>query len=237
MSDVYSIAIETSCREGGVALGRGGQLVKAVAFDASLRQAGQLVQRLDELLRGEGLRPGDLGEAYVSAGPGGFTGLRIGITAARTLAQALPGLRTVAVPTAEAVAENARDLTWDHLAVLLDYKEGEFHAALFTRGPHGPLPAGAAELAAPESFFARAPRPLLVMGEAAQLAPIPSGGVSPAPGDIHLPRPEGVWRAGRRRAEAGEFTDPARLLPIYTRKPEAVRLWELRKKESDGPIS
>ena len=39
---------------------------------------------------------------------------------------------------------------------------------------------------------------------------------------------------GRRLAAAGEFTEYHHLLPIYTRRPEAVRLWETRR-GSGGP--
>ena len=49
--------------------------------------------------------------------------------------------------------------------------------------------------------------------------------------DRHYPAPESVWRVGRRMAASGEFTPPSELLPLYARRPEAVRLWEKRGKE------
>jgi tRNA threonylcarbamoyladenosine biosynthesis protein TsaB len=234
MTAAYSIAIETSSRAGGLALGRGEELLRAVPFEAAGRHATQLLQRLDELLRGRGLRPADLAEVYVSAGPGSFTGLRIGITVARTLALALPGLRVAPVPTASAVAENARDLDWQHLAVVMDHKDGEFYAALFCRGKTGTVPAfggyspGFPALARVEEFLSRAPRPLVVLGEALEFVRLEGPGVTRADPSLDLPTPEGVWRVGRRLAKSGEFTEPQRLLPLYTRKPEAVRLWEKR---------
>ncbi|MFW6061407.1 MAG: hypothetical protein ACOC93_01235, partial [Planctomycetota bacterium] len=48
-----------------------------------------------------------------------------------------------------------------------------------------------------------------------------------APEPLDFPTAEGVWTVGRRLAREGKFTDPLKLLPVYTRKPEAVRLWEL----------
>ncbi len=274
----YSVAIETSCRAGGLALARGEELVRVVRFDASYRQATQLILRLDELLRPDGLRPQDIAGLYVSVGPGSFTGLRVGVTVARTLAQAVAldgrsgpgdgpvsGLRLVAVPTLLAVAENARDLEWEHLGVVMDHKEGEIYAAVFARGTGehplrvaGVLPAstvdvspaetgagaavGAPRRAAAEdadstphecgtvlpiaSFLARAPRPIVLIGEALEFAEMQGEGVSHAPPELNLPTPEGVWRVGRRLAAGGRFTDPAHLLPLYARKPEAVRLWE-----------
>jgi tRNA threonylcarbamoyladenosine biosynthesis protein TsaB len=246
MEPSYSIAIETSCRAGGVALGRGDELLKAVRFDASYRQGAQLVARMDELLRSAGIGSGDLAELYVSTGPGGFTGLRLGITVARTMAQSLPALRVTAVPTIRAVAENARDLDWRRLGVALDYKDGQVYAGLFNRAlqcpgvpratscipadaPYGEIvSAGEPALAGPEEFLARAPRPLLLVGEAMELVKMEAEGVSHAPADLNLPTPEGVWRVGRRLAAGGTFTDFRQLLPLYTRKPEAVRLWEKR---------
>jgi tRNA threonylcarbamoyladenosine biosynthesis protein TsaB len=230
MEPTYSIAIETSCRRGGVALGRGEDLLAVSAFDASYRQAGQLVCRLDEILRGAGLAPRDVAELYVSAGPGSFTGLRVGITVARTLAQATASLRLVAVPTIRAVAANARDLSWRDLGVVMDYKDGDLYAGLYTRaeGAGEIVPAGEPALMRPEEFLARAPRPLLLIGEALEFAAMQAGGVDHAPAELHLPTPEGVWRVGRRLAAAGVFTDYRRLLPLYSRKPEAVRLWEKR---------
>ena len=84
-----SLAIETSCRAGGVALGRGDELLGVIDFEASARHAVQLVPRLHELLEGASLRPEDVDELYVSVGPGSFTGLRIGLTVARTMGQML----------------------------------------------------------------------------------------------------------------------------------------------------
>ena len=236
MSEEYSIAIETSCRTGGAALGRGDQLLATVPFDAAGRHTTQLLDHLDGLLRAGGLRPEDLAEVYVSCGPGSFTGLRIGITVARTLAQALPGLRTVAVPTASGVAAGARDLACEHLAVVMDYRDGEFFAALFRKS--GQLPISTAEngdcpdfpaLVRAEEFLSRAPRPLVVLGEALEFVKLEAPGVTRGDPSLDLPAPEGVWRVGRRLARDGQFTDPPRLLPLYTRKPEAVRLWEKRK--------
>jgi hypothetical protein len=45
---------------------------------------------------------------------------------------------------------------------------------------------------------------------------------------IYYPTAEGVWKVGRRLAGEGAFTEYHRLLPIYARRSEAERLWELR---------
>jgi tRNA threonylcarbamoyladenosine biosynthesis protein TsaB len=226
-----SIAIETSSRLGGVALGVGDECVSTVNFDASQRHATQLVSRLDELLSANKLRPADLQEVYVSAGPGSFTGVRVGVTVARTLGASLPGLRCVAVPTPLAVAQNARSLDWRHLGVILDTREGLVYAALFARNGDEIVPAAESSVLTPREFLARAPRPLTLIGEGLGYHDFADPDVEIVEAGLHTPTAEGVWRVGHAMARRSETIDYRRLLPIYARKPEAVRLWDQRHGE------
>ena len=82
-----------------MALGVGERLIDRIDFDASSRHATHLVVRLRELLLRHDLSPSRVGELYVSAGPGSFTGVRVGVTVARTVAQAVSGLACVPVPS------------------------------------------------------------------------------------------------------------------------------------------
>jgi tRNA threonylcarbamoyladenosine biosynthesis protein TsaB len=231
MKATISIAIETSCRLGGVALGVGDELVGRVEYDASHRHAAGVISRLDEMLTAAGLTAGDVDEVYVSAGPGGFTGLRVGVTVARTLAQALDGVRCVAVATPQAVAENAVATDYRELGVVLDARAGGVYLARFTRadggawtpGPRGCLPA--------DQAVDTLPRPILLIGEGLAYHDLRGDRIEIPPDTqhpLHLPNAANVWRVGRRMAREGLFTPGGDLLPIYARQPEAVRLWEAR---------
>lgn len=228
-SDV-SIAIETSCRVGGVALGVGDVLGETVRLDASARHATQLLCSLDGLLGNAGLQPGEIQELYVSVGPGSFTGLRIGITAARTLGQAVRPLRCVAVPTVLAVVQNALTLEWNHLGVVMDAGEGSVYTCLFARRGGDIVQVSKPAVGPPDEFLTRAPRPLLLIGEGLEHHKLIAEEITIADASLHMPTAEGVWRVGRRLGREGEFTDYRRLLPIYTRKPQALQLWEQRNK-------
>ncbi|HEY3243629.1 MAG TPA: tRNA (adenosine(37)-N6)-threonylcarbamoyltransferase complex dimerization subunit type 1 TsaB, partial [Phycisphaerae bacterium] len=84
----YALAIETSGRIGSLALAHGDRLIDVRTFSTALRHAVELMPTLDALCRQHRVAPEQVGEVYVSGGPGSFTGLRIGITVARTLAWA-----------------------------------------------------------------------------------------------------------------------------------------------------
>ncbi len=223
------IAIETSCRQGSVALAQGDNLLDHQRFDAVGRHATQLISRLRDLLEAHDLRPEDLQEVHVSAGPGSFTGIRVGVTCARTLLQAVPSLRAVAVPTPQVVAVRAESLAWDRLAVILDAKEDRVHATRFERRQGQAEPVGEAGVVPVETFLREAPRPILLTGEGLGYHELVGEGIAHAPPEVRLPDAASTLRAGRRLAEAGRYTDRARLLPVYARQPEAVRLWEARR--------
>lgn len=216
-TEKISIAIETSCRTGGIALGLGDRIVQTVTFPAASRHATSLVQNLKDLLESHHLSAGDVNHVYVSAGPGSFTGIRVGITVARTLAQAVADLQCVAVQTTQAVAWNARLLDWDNLAVIADARGGEIHATIFTRSGEAIVPAGEPTISTAEQFLASAPTPLLLTGEGLAYHDLTARCDSLADESLHLPTPQGVWHVARKLAKQDLFTEYHTLLPIYTR--------------------
>ncbi len=228
MTDAWSIAIETTSRRGGVALGRGEERLAAAELDSSRRHASELLVSLRKLLDGAGVAPEDLDEVYVSVGPGSFTGVRVGVTVARTLGQALD-VRLAAAPTPRVVLENILDHEWTHAAVVLDARRGNAFAQAFERsGGQRPV-AGEPMFGTPEELLERLPRPLVLVGEGLGHVsfPRPEGVELIDPADAgHRPTASGCWEVGRRLAGEGRFVDYHALRPVYTRKPEAVRLWE-----------
>ncbi|MFP4355997.1 MAG: tRNA (adenosine(37)-N6)-threonylcarbamoyltransferase complex dimerization subunit type 1 TsaB [Phycisphaerae bacterium] len=225
-----SISIETASRAGGVALGADGQLLEARSFDSNRRHATELLVHLSQLLEAHGFAPGQIDEVHVSLGPGSFTGTRVGVTVARTLAQATGRIDLVGVATAEVIAAGAEQADWDHLTVCLAGKAGTVHATCFARDEQG-LARLRHQLGivGPEQLLAEAPKGAAWVGEG--LNYLPEGSIPPGlrlEAVFDQPRPEHLLRVGRAKAAGGDLTDPARLLPIYPRKAEAVRLWELR---------
>lgn len=92
------LAIETTGAEASVAVINDEGEVFMETSDQKMSHLQNLMPMVDILLKKRGLSIGDINYIAVSEGPGSFTGIRIGVSSARALAQAL-GLMTIGVPT------------------------------------------------------------------------------------------------------------------------------------------
>lgn len=100
------LAIETTGAEASVAVINEKGEVFMEASDQKLSHLQNLMPMVDILLSKRGLSIDDVNYIAVSEGPGSFTGIRIGVSSARALAQAL-GLETIGVPTLKTFLYNA----------------------------------------------------------------------------------------------------------------------------------
>ncbi|MCL4741116.1 MAG: tRNA (adenosine(37)-N6)-threonylcarbamoyltransferase complex dimerization subunit type 1 TsaB [Phycisphaerales bacterium] len=217
-----ALAIETSnpsaCpAEVGVgAIGSDAAFVERLS--TARRHDDDLMPAIDRVCRAAGVRPADLRAVVVSIGPGGYTGLRIAVTTARFIAEAT-GAACIGVPTAEVAAcAAARD--GRPFAVALASK-GE-HAVVTPFDAQGRPTAAGRALDADGVSALGLPR---LIGDG--FLPGPMREMASASGVSVEPLVLGAsWLL---RAAAGrESVDPSRLLPLYAREPEAVRLWRAR---------
>lgn len=202
-------------------------------FEHGLRHAAEMVPRIDKLVRAQGWAPGDLREIYVSVGPGSFTGLRIGVTLAKTLAFAT-GATIAAVPSVEVLAHNAPPEARNVIIVLDAKREQVFTARLRREGGESDWiidePARVDSLAA---MISRSPRPVYLVGEGIpfhqKYLPTEDATAILTPPELWRARAAIVAQIGYRMQREGKFADPQRLIPIYIRKPEAEEKAELQK--------
>ena len=102
---MLTLALETSSLRGGVAVFEGGRCIAERVFAEGLQQGRELLAAIEAELRGLGRSVRDLDGIAVGRGPGSYTGVRVGCTAAKTLAFALR-VPLVAVSSLEVLAAN-----------------------------------------------------------------------------------------------------------------------------------
>ncbi len=155
---VLILAIDTTSRAGSVALAREGAVLYEMTGDPSLTHGQRLPLDFTRACREAGVSLEDIDLFAVAAGPGSFTGLRVGIAAIQGLAFAM-NRAVVPVTTFEAVAAAARSSS-PKIAAWVDAQRGEVFAQLFERRPVPPDGTGASPLdapisASPEAVLAR----------------------------------------------------------------------------------
>jgi len=226
-----ALAIETSGRLGSVAIVEDGRVLAEDEFPHGLQHAAEIIPRIDRLCHDLGWVPTDLREIYVSVGPGSFTGLRIGITLAKTLAFAT-GARIVAVPSVEVLARNA---PWEvrDLIIVLDAKRDQIYTARLTRAEQGWVEREPAHLDDLRSMLARAPRPVHLLGEGIpfhqKFIPADDPQIVVCPVESWRARASAVSELGFHLAKEGHFADLNTLAPIYIRRPEAEEKFDARR--------
>ena len=102
------------------------------SLDLGLRHAERLMALVDSCLEHAGLGRSELGLVACAAGPGSFTGLRIGMAASKGIASGL-GIPWISVPTLDALAWGY-DCFPGAVAPIIDGKKGRVYSAIYSRG-------------------------------------------------------------------------------------------------------
>jgi tRNA threonylcarbamoyladenosine biosynthesis protein TsaB len=223
---VLTLAIDTTTAQGGVAL----VSEDGVTAERSAHVPGGhlewLVPAIDAMLSAAGIAREAIEALAVSIGPGGFSGLRIGVATAAAWAHALD-LPLVGVSTLEVIAAGIPGQGL--MLAAMDARRGEMTAALFRRRGAALDRLTEDFLAAPDAVRAHLPQidqPLLVAGDALRRDPGPLlAALSPhgvaAPQEVWWPRASVLGGLALERLMRGERDRPEGLVPRYARRPVA----------------
>ncbi len=219
------LGIESATGRVGCAIGGHEGVRASVQATRARRHAELLVPQIQAACAHAEVSLRDLGAVAVDVGPGLYTGLRVGVTTAITMAHALR-VPMVAVSSLDLVAYPLRH-TGRTIAVLIDARRREvFHAR------YGCLPGGVQrrsdpEVAAPDHvvsrILARGDETLVVGDGAVRYASMFEGlrGVELAdPGFAH-PSAESLVLLAHALAVREEFVRPDEIEPLYLRRPDA----------------
>ncbi|WP_169976254.1 tRNA (adenosine(37)-N6)-threonylcarbamoyltransferase complex dimerization subunit type 1 TsaB [Tautonia rosea] len=216
------LALDTSTLHSAVALGLDDGECLIVQPEPGPKHGRLLVPAIRDLLDRAGLRPHDLDAVAVAIGPGSFTGLRVGVTAAKTLAFAI-GCPIVPVSTLEILACNA-PIEALQVVPAIDAQRGDLFSASFRRNaPGDPLLRESTDRIMPaDTWAADLPTGAYV------LCPTPDRIAAAIPdhatiGPPELARPHGrvLLDLAARALADGDLANPWTLEPRYLRRSAA----------------
>jgi tRNA threonylcarbamoyladenosine biosynthesis protein TsaB len=253
------LALETTEAIGSVAASVDGNLLAQLMLDSRQRTAQAFAPALRAVLEQVGWQPREVELVGVTVGPGSFTGLRIGITAAKTFAYAAKA-EILGIDTLEAVAAAAPEGV-KALSAAVDAQRGDVVAGSFRRGADGWFePLGPSQLMDAETWLRG-----LALGakvQAKRTVPFSSDENRDSPLSVDLPVlsgpalrklaarvPQGVQMLDQRywaptaaavaqlaahQYAAGRRDDVWTLLPHYSRRSAAEEKWEAKEEGLGG---
>lgn len=231
------LAIDTSTDRSVIALAdRTGGVIQATHV-AGRQHGRELVPHLKALLATAGIAPGDVEAIAVGLGPGSYTGSRVGVTAAKTLAYAT-GATLIGINSLHAIGRNA-PAEAGRVAVVADAQRGEVYTVELTRPTSGrPLtPATETRIESLSTWIEGLAPGWMVLGPALELprvrSVVPTGCLPPS-GDLNHPRAEPLLELAREAMAAGRSDNPWLLEPLYLRRSAAEDQWDSRKSMSPG---
>ena len=171
------------------------------------------------------LKPEDIGTTFISLGPGSYTGLRVGVMAAKAFAYAT-GCKLVGVPTFAVLASAALD-KHSHVEVIEDAQQGRVYCQRFSIDDAGmPQPEASIQVLEHDAWFAHLDPALTLTGPGLKKKHdcLPSHQLL-LPSDFWIPALNSLLRVGLAMQQRNEMADPMTLEPIYARQSSAEVQW------------
>ena len=228
------LSIDTCDSRGSVAVLREDSVLGLIPHDTAEEYSSWLLPAGIAALKRAGLSMRDVSGYVVAAGPGSFTGVRVGLTTVKAWAEVY-GKPVAAVSRLEAIASQATG-GGGYVAAFVDAQRGQVFGGVYRKHGAGPAIVGEEMVIAPGNFVEAASK----LAEGEKIA-----WVSP---DAALLANEPVWKArencgesigvasatlagiagriGARRLQEGKTTDALGLDANYVRRSDAEIFWK-----------
>lgn len=226
------LGIDTSTSVCSLALYDGEKVLAEWSVDNGFTHSQKMMPQLESMLKNSGIEKTSLAGISVSIGPGSFTGLRIGLSSAKTMAYAL-NIPICGISTLAALAFNL-PLPGVWLSPLIDGQKGNVYQAVYEwHDTHMTCVQQIqfVSLAEAINFLGQSGRKCFLLGEYPQVSTenLPQN-VFKAAAHVLKPRAASVAILGYERLLKSDFDDAFSIEPYYMKKSEAEILWEKKNK-------
>jgi tRNA threonylcarbamoyladenosine biosynthesis protein TsaB len=234
MPPTLLLALDTCDVRGSVAVLREADLLGVVSHDTSEDYSVWLLAAIGQVLSASGIAFADVDAYVVAAGPGSFTGVRVGLTTVKAWGE-VTGKPIVSVSRLEALATQAIG-PHPYVAAFANAQRRQVYGALYHRENAKLDRVGEESVVGPDHFLAWALEkaagqgiqwistdPQMLLETGAWPARQSVGETVQAPSSILAPA---IGRLGYRRALQKRFTDPVSLDANYLRRSDAEVFWK-----------
>jgi tRNA threonylcarbamoyladenosine biosynthesis protein TsaB len=224
------LAVETSGRTGSVALLADGKCLQERPLQtAGRRHAQTLVAEARDLILDHGFTMSDCSAVAVSHGPGSFTGLRVGIVFAKTIAYAT-GCKVVAIDTLKCIA-NRTPSDVPRVQVITDAQRGDVFVNVFELDEaHERKAMGTTRIESADQWIDSVRPTDAISGPGidrfSDLISRHGNCIDPS---LRDPTAGSLGMIACREFNLGHFTDYFSLEPLYLRKSAAEEKWEAQQ--------
>lgn len=235
------LALECSAGPSSCTLMENGKVLASEFIHVPLTHSQTLLPMAQRVLRDTGTAVGDLDLLAVSAGPGSFTGVRIGVATVKGLAFGTD-IPCAAASTLASMAHNVAGLPFDGvICCAMDARCMQVYTACFrcTQGNVTRLTEDEAiSVETLKQNLLALKQPIVLVGDGSEMCyqhlqnDVPA--LTLAPAALRFQNATGVAIEAALMAEKGQLISAEELLPIYLRLPQAER--ELRKKQTQQQI-
>lgn len=220
-SKLRILALETSGTHGSIALLEDDQLIVRADLDPSQRTAKSLIPTIATQLERAGWSASEMDLIAVTQGPGSFTGLRIGVTAAKTLAYSTHA-DVIGVNTLDVIARQVPQ-DFESVTCVIDAHRGQLFSKSFRReGEDSRTATSETETVDVELFLERLQPQQAVSGLVLKKirTKLPVGTLV-VDAEHWSPRAESVGLLAFHEYRTGRRDDPWKLVPNYFRQSAA----------------
>lgn len=224
------LAVDTSAKPVSCALVRDGRVLASFYSNTGLTHSQTLMPMIENVLKVAACTVGDLDAVAVNAGPGSFTGVRIGVSAVKGLAFT-NDLPCVSVSTLESMAEGAAVIPDTIICCLMDARCQQVYGALFEKSMDGTLrrltedeALTIPQMAEKLSAFSR---PIVLIGDGSEMCyriwkdAVPD--VYLAPASARYQNAAATALIAERLLRENATVSAEELQPVYLRLPQAER--------------
>jgi tRNA threonylcarbamoyladenosine biosynthesis protein TsaB len=238
---MHILALETTALTGTVAASEDANVLLELNLDPRQRSAQSLAPAIAKLLQQVGWKPQDVDLVAVTVGPGSFTGLRVGVTTAKTFAYAVEA-KILGIDTFETIAMGISESRWgkeqsglysvpvskNALHIALDAQRGDLITQTFLPSPSGWFHLeGDQNLLHTETWLHKLPPGSIIAGPVlGKLKARISEQVTVLPEALWHPHARHVALLAARDYAGGRRDDLWRLAPRYSRRSAAEEKWD-----------